>query len=171
MEQRAKVDRKLKNSGHRFHQLTELLLYSKIASLTLVGMETTASNKKARRGEEDRKDLDKPVHPSHARKVWVDPGKHNIVTMVCKERLRYTFMQRVFESGLTRYKTVLHRVKMKCGIERAKTELSMFSHGTKQAVPKECLKAEARSNASTRDFLIAEGVAELALPHFLLEKQ
>ena len=155
---RRKVDRKVKKSGFRFHHevmtdgVAVTLLYSKITSSSLGG--AVPQSKKAKREEGAEKDVGKP---SRARRVGLDPGKRNVVTMVCEvgDKLKYTTKQRNFESGLSRYNAVLLREKKKYGVEQAETELSSFSHKT--SCPDkylDYLKAKARADAATRCFYL-----------------
>ena len=66
------------------------------------------------------------------RRVGLDPGKRNIVTMICEKgkKLKYTAKQRNFESNLYRYRDMLKRGRTKGDVDALETDLSSLSHKT-----------------------------------------
>ena len=148
-----RVNRKLRNAGFRFHHeistdgVAISVLYSKEASrpaeespLPKRPRTTRSNNVKDEEG---------------GRKVGLDPGKKNIITMVCErnQKLRYTTAQKNFESGLVRYRKTLLKEKRAVGVEAVETELSKFSHKTSNPVNyMHYLKAKADADALTGEF-------------------
>lgn len=92
-------------------------------------------------------------------RVGVDPGRKNLVTLVDQDgrKLRYTSKQRMFESGLARYREIMDREKRKASIHLKEAALSKLKHNT---VDPEAyfayLLAKSRVDDETRAFYLQE---------------
>lgn len=152
-----RVNRKLRNAGFRFHHeistdgVVVSLLYSREACRPAEEGPPPKRLRTTGYDDDDGKDEE------GGRKIGLDPGKRNIVTMVCErnERLRYTTAQRNFESSLLRYRQSLLKEKRAQGVEAVETKLSKLSHKTSDPVLYlDYLKTKADADVSTREFYL-----------------
>jgi len=98
------LNKKLRGGWTFHHEMTtDGLAVSILYSKTSIPCENNTSEK------DSNKSSDGTAYPS--RNVGVDPGKKNIVTLVDGDGnfLRYSSSQRLFESGLARYRAVMSK--------------------------------------------------------------
>lgn len=86
--------------------------------------------------------------------------------------LRYTAHQRIFESKLARYRTVLGLEKKRFGIDKLEASLSSLSGKSNEASKyEEYLVARSRVENKMKSLLLPGEVAQLETQDFLLQEK